>query len=55
MLMNDALAAHIQSIQHTANETMTRVTLTDTETVGEVEKVTTLLIEPMKLEFTSNA
>ena len=54
MLMNDALAAHIQSIQRTASDTMTKMSLTETETVGEVEKKTILTVEPMKMEFTSN-
>lgn len=56
MLMTEELAALIQEIQHTACETMTKVSLTDNEMVNDVEKVTRLVIEPMKVElgFTSN-
>ncbi len=54
MEISDTLTMQIQDIQHTANDTMTRVTLTETETVGDMEKVSTLLIEPMVPEVKIN-
>ena len=55
MQISDMTKAHIQEIQRAASETQTKVTLTEREVVGDVEKMTTIFIEPMKLEFTSNA
>ena len=54
MQIDDMTAAHIQEIQHTANETRTKVTLTGTEMISEVEATWTLTVEPVSPGFSSN-
>lgn len=51
MQISDALTMQIQEIQHTANDTMTRVILCITETLGEAETESLLIVEPLSLEI----
>ena len=55
MRIDDMDADDLQELMRTANTQMVRIILKETETVASVEKVITLLIEPMKLEIATDA
>lgn len=55
MPISDLCVAQIQAIQRTADETMTRIILLDTEMVGPVQREWALIIEPLSVEIVTDA
>ena len=55
MQISDLCVVHIQALQRTADETMTRVILLDTETVGSVKRERVLIVEPLSMEIMVDA
>jgi len=55
MQITDDMAEQVQDFQRTANETMTRVILVETERVDEVTSTKMLIVEPLAVGIVVNA